>query len=85
MLFFLNVNDGIFLASTEISIKTTVQDLIDIGFDFECQGNLDDYLGFNFEDLPDGKIKVTLPHLINQIIQEVAISQRMDDKPTPAV
>ena len=79
MLFFLNFNDGIFLASTEISIKTTVQDLIVIWFDLEYQCTLYDYLGVNLEDFPDGKIKVTLPQ------KKVGISQRMDGKLTPVV
>ena len=84
MLFFFYVDDGIFLASSENLIKRTIQDLIDIGFDLEYQGHLDDYLGIDFEHLPDGKFKVTQPYLIDQIIQEVGIRPRTAKKNTPA-
>ena len=84
MLFFFYVDDGIFLAQSENAIKKTIQDLIGIVFYFEYQGYLDDYLGVNFEHLPDGNIKVTQPYLIDQIIQEVGITPRMAGKPTPA-
>ena len=34
----------------------------------EDQGDIKEYLGINFEYIPDGKIKLSQPHLIARII-----------------
>ena len=83
LLFFFYVNDGVFVGSTEDEIKTAVKQL-QKNFDLEYQGDLSDYLGVNFQPLTGGRIKISQPHLIQQIIEEVGISNRMVGKPTPA-
>ena len=83
LLFFFYVDDGVFVGSTEDEIKTAVKQL-QKNFDLEYQGDLSDYLGVNFQPLTGGRIKISQPHLIQQIIEEVGISNRMVGKPTPA-
>ena len=41
-------------------------------------------MGVNFEHLPDGKIKMTQQHFIDQIVQEVGINPKMVGNTTPA-
>ena len=65
-------------------IKKEVEGLRQEKFKIEYQGNIADYLGFDFENLPDEKIKMTQPHLIDQIVQEVGINSKMIGTSTPA-
>ena len=48
------------------------------------QRNLNDYIGINIYFPPDGNIKPLQPHLIEQIAQDLNLSQRAPPRPTPA-
>ena len=84
LLFFFYVDDGVFDGPNEDEIKVAVEQL-QKNFDLEYQGDLSDYIGVNFQQLTGGRIKISQPYLIQQIIEEVGISNRMIDKPTPVV
>jgi hypothetical protein len=86
---FLNyVDDGIFACADEKKIDKAIKDLSDplkakASFVIEDQGNIADYLGINFEKITETKIKLTQPHLIDQIIKEVQLKPT-DRRSTPA-
>jgi hypothetical protein len=53
-------------------------------FDMEDQGDITDYLGINVQWLPNGDVKLSQPHLIKQIIDEVKLSKKVAGKQMPA-
>ena len=46
-------------------------DLQNSGFDIEDKGDISDYLGVHVEKLSDGKLKLSQPQLIQQIISDL--------------
>jgi hypothetical protein len=73
------VDDGIFLAPNQDLIDTEIalilKDFIDPktgklyrGLNITDEGDLSDYLGVKIERLPNGTIKLSQPHLIQQIM-----------------
>jgi hypothetical protein len=48
------------------------------------EGDITDYLGVHVTKLDDGRIKLTQPHLINQIIKDVHFQSNTKPKTTPA-
>jgi hypothetical protein len=86
---FLNyVDDGIFACPEAGLIDEAIKDLSDpdkanATFEIEDQGNIADYLGINFEKVINNKIKLTQPHLIDQIIKEVGLKPT-DKRSVPA-
>ena len=83
VIFLVYVDDGIFASPDASEVDKAIKELREIGFDIEDQGSLTDYLGVNVERLPDGRIKLSQPHLIDQIIRDVNLP-RCADKSTPA-
>jgi hypothetical protein len=49
------------------------------------EGDLSDYLGVKIDQLPNGTIKVTQPHLIQSVLDDLNFNERMGTKKTPAV
>jgi len=81
--------DGIFAGPSLKKINEAIEDLGDIRKArnrcvLEDQGDIKDYLGINFEYLPDGKIKLSQPHLIAQIVKEVGL-KRGETRSLPAL
>ena len=90
VIFFFYVNDGIFVSKSEQSIDKAIADLRDAKkakqtFKLEEQGDIADYLGINFQHMPDGTLKLWQPHLIDQILEDVGINPRERVKTTPAI
>jgi hypothetical protein len=83
-LFVVYVDDGIFAGPDPAEIDKAIKELDDIGYDLEDKGDLNDYLGVNVETLTDGRIKLTQPHLIDQVVQMVNLPLRSQGKQTPA-
>ena len=48
-----------------------IKDLQVAGLDIEYKGDIEVYLGVNFDHLQDGKIKLLQPHIIQDIINQV--------------
>ena len=71
--FIVYVNDRIFASPIDAVIYQGITD-IRSNFDVEDQGTLDDYIGVNIESLPNGKIDISQPHLIDQIVQDVNLA-----------
>jgi hypothetical protein len=53
-------------------------------FKITDEGTLNDYLGVQVEHMTDGTIKLSQPHLIQQIIDDIGFNERTTSKPTPA-
>ena len=89
VIFLFYVDDGIFAGPSLEDITEAIKDLGDRRkannkYTIEDQGDIKDYLGINFEYLQDGKIKLSQPHLIDQIVKEVGI-KRGDIRSLPAL
>jgi hypothetical protein len=69
MLFLVYVNDGIIAGPDPQAIEQIIIDL-KTKFKVSDEGDLTDYLGVNIEKQEDGTIKLSQPHLIDQIIED---------------
>ena len=83
-IFMCYVDDGIFSDPDDSNIDQAIQDLKKAGFDIENRGDLQDYLGIHVEYLPGNRIKLSQPHLIEQIIEQVKLTNNRWAKKTPA-
>jgi hypothetical protein len=83
VLFIVYVDDGIFASPSEAAIQEAIEQLKQT-FDIEDQGSITDYIGVNVERLPNGSLKLSQPHLIDEIIRDTNISKRAVNKSTPA-
>jgi Reverse transcriptase (RNA-dependent DNA polymerase) len=88
-------DDGILIGPTAESIDEVIslmQTSVPSGdnqeghraFKLTDEGDLCDYLGVKVEYLPNGMIKLSQPHLIQQIIDDLGFNERTKSKPTPA-
>jgi hypothetical protein len=46
-------------------------------------GDVNDYLGINFESFPGGKVKLSQPHLIDAILRDVKLTPQDSRRRTP--
>jgi hypothetical protein len=53
-------------------------------FNMTDEGDLNDYLGVKVEYMENGTIKLSQPHLIQQVIDDLGFNERTGGKPTPA-
>lgn len=53
-------------------------------FNITDEGNVTDYLGVKVEQMEDGAIKLSQPHLIQQVIDDLGFNERTKGKETPA-
>jgi len=53
-------------------------------FNMTDEGDLCDYLGVKVDHLPNGAIKLSQPHLIQQILNDLGFNERTVSKSTPA-
>jgi uncharacterized protein YajQ (UPF0234 family) len=84
VIFIVYVDDGIFASPSQKAINQAIKELKDL-FDMEDQGSIStNYLEVNVEHLPNGDIKLSQLHLIDQIIDDVHISKQVAGKQTPA-
>eukprot|EP00957_Ditylum_brightwellii_P194987 14856263-Ditylum_brightwellii.AAC.1 len=68
VIFMFYVDDRIFVSPDDKQIQQTIKDLQEQSFEIDERGTITDYLGINFEWLPDVRLKMSQPHLIHQII-----------------
>jgi hypothetical protein len=77
------VDDGIFFGPDLKEIEQAMKNLDAQGFNLDMMGIVKDYLGINFERLPGGRVKMSHPQLIEQILKDVGLSQGAITKSTP--
>ena len=83
------VDDGIFYSPSAAAVDAAIADLLNerksgSKFEIENRGDISDYLGINFDKKPDGRVFLTQPHLIKQIIEDVPLPTHQRDRSTPA-
>jgi hypothetical protein len=77
------INDGIFFGPNLKEIEQAMKNLDAQGFNLDMMGDVKDYLGINFERLPDRRVKMSQPQLIEQILKDVGLSPGANTKSTP--
>jgi hypothetical protein len=82
-IFIVYVDGGIFFGTDLKEIEQAMKNLDVQGFNFDMMGDVKDYLGINFERLLDGRVKMSQPQLIEQILNDVGLSQGSNTKSTP--
>ena len=94
MLFF--VDDGIFLGPKQSDIDEAYKvltapimtsngaEVLHRAFVMTDEGDLSDYLGVKIETLKNGTIKVSQPHLIQSVLDDLHFNERTGTKATPA-
>jgi Reverse transcriptase (RNA-dependent DNA polymerase) len=81
--FLVYVDDGIIAGPKKEDIDQIIVDLQTM-FNVSDEGDLTDYLGVNIETREDGTIKLSQPHLIDQIIKDANFQADTKFKATPA-
>jgi hypothetical protein len=81
--FLVYVDDGIIPGPSKEAIDQVIKDLQTL-FKVSDEGDLTDYLGVNIEQQDHGSIKLTQPHLIDQIIEDVNFQKDTKFKSIPA-
>ena len=81
--FMLYVDDGIFAGPNESEVKELIEELKG-EFDIMDEGDLTEYLGVLVEKQADGRTKLSQPHLIRQILDDLWFNEKTKSKPTPA-
>ena len=76
---FIYVDDGCILDPDEKKIDDVIQELKDLKYDITDEGDIDEYLGVKIERLEDGAIKLSQPHLIDQILKDLKLFPREND------
>ena len=77
------MDDRIFASPCDALINQVIAYIGD-KFDIEYQGTLDDYIGVKIDFLSDRKIKLSQPHVIGEIVQELNLLQRVLPRSTSA-
>jgi hypothetical protein len=70
-IFLCYVNDTILIEPSDEVINNVIQELKDQKFNVTDEGQIEDYLGVHIEKLSDGRIKLSQPHLIQQILKDL--------------
>ena len=83
------VDDCLFFAGKPNDIENAIKDLRNIKktkrrLTLDDQGDIKDYLGINFEKTPEGKIKLTQPQIIDDILEELGI-KKIDSKTSGSI
>ena len=81
---FCHVDDGMFFWSNSLEIGKCIKDLIQLKNAIEENCDIECYTGINSERKEDNTIKLSQPHLIQQIIDEINMPLRLVDKEIPA-
>ena len=79
IIFMVYVDDGILIAKTDSDIKNFIAQLCEM-YELTNEVNIEDYLGIHVDHLPDGCIKLSQPHLVDQIIKDVHLSKNTCSK-----
>ena len=82
-MFLVYVDDGIIAGPNKEDVDQVIVDLQTL-FKVSDEGELTDYLGVNVEKRHDGTIKLSQPHLIDQIIEDANFQLDTKFKTTPA-
>ena len=74
------VDDDILIGKTASDINAVISKLR-LLYDLTDEGQIEDYLGIHVDHLNSGKIKLSQPHLIDQICKDVHLSHNAKHRP----
>ncbi|KAI2494579.1 hypothetical protein MHU86_19949 [Fragilaria crotonensis] len=88
--FLIYVDDGIFIGPDSKEIDTLIASLkydpsCRTSFDITDEGQFSDYLGVKVDHLEGGQIRLSQPHLIQQIINDLDFKENTKPKNIPAI
>ena len=85
-MYILYTDDPILAGPDKKEINKILQDIQKAGLNVTDEGDLKDFLGINIKRQEDGSILLQQPHLIDQILQSVALhDNKVKEKTTPAM
>jgi hypothetical protein len=94
VLLMIYVDDGIFIGPNQgdideaygllSNVHTDKQGVKHRAYVMTDEGDLADYLGVKIDRLPNGLIKLSQPHLIQQILTDLGMNEATKPQPTPA-
>jgi hypothetical protein len=80
------MDDCICLSPEADDVDKFLADLRRTGFNVTDEGQISNYLGVKVETLPDGRIKLSQPHPIDQILEDLGLNlPNTVEKPSPAL
>jgi hypothetical protein len=86
VIYVLYTDDSILAGPNQREIDQVIADIKSAKLDITVEGDLQDFLGVNIERQKDGKIKLSQPHLIDQILKDLRLDgPNTTGRPTPAV
>jgi hypothetical protein len=82
----LYTDDSILAGPCQKEIDQVVKDLKMANLNVTDEGDIQDFLGVNIDKKEDGTIHLTQPHLVDQILKDLNMTQdNVKPKPTPAM
>jgi hypothetical protein len=82
-IFLCYVDDSILIDPNPANIDKVFQEFNTLKYKVTDKGEIDDYLGVKIERLPDGAIKFTQPHLIDNILRDLGLLRKEGDEGEP--
>ena len=83
-MYVLYTDDSLIAGPDEDEIERIIEDIKAAKLDITIEGNIEDFLGINIDRQDDGSIKMTQPHLIDQILKDLKFQENTKPKDTPA-
>ena len=85
VLYALYTDDSILAGPVKSEIDDIIQQMKHVNLNITDEGNVEDFLGVNIEQLEDGSVKLSQPHLIEQILKDLKMTDsEVKSKDTPA-
>ena len=87
VLYALYTDDSILAGPEKSEVDQIIREMKEIKLNITDEGNVEDFLGVNIEKLDDGTIKLSQPHLIDQILSDMKMSDdkvKVKDTPAPS-
>ena len=85
MLYALYTDDLILAGRDKSEVDDIIRKMREIKLNITDKGNVEDFLGVNIERSSDGSVTLSQPHLIDQILQDLNMSNdNVKAKETPA-
>ena len=85
VMYALYTDDSIIAGPDKKEIDELIQEMRNHKLDITDEGDITDFLGVNIENMKDGTIKLSQPHLVDQILKDLRLDgEDVKIKPTPA-
>ena len=86
VMYLLYTDDSLLAREDEKEIEKAIRDIKRAGLDITVEGDIQDFLGIHIETLKNGSTKVSQPHLIQQILDNMRLNkENVKEANTPAL